>query len=167
MLLRFRLARSRHPWIVSIAAIPVTGLLFYLGRALCDLHMPLALWAAFLSWTALALTFCPIAGRVRLGPAKPIVAAAICCSVAAFIVPVGIEDSFCAVDRGSIASYLSRAGRVETVPRLPVELFDADGDADAGVDGGVVGLDLPDVTGRSVVLISIDALRADRLGHAG
>ncbi len=167
MLLLFRLARSRHSWIVPIAAISVTGLLFYLGRALCDLHMPLALWVSFFSWTALTLTFFPIAGRVRLGPARSIVAAAICCSVAAFIFPVGIEDSFCAADRGLIAPYLSRAGRVETVPRLSVESFDADGDADGGVDGGVVGLDLPDVTGRSVVLISIDALRADHLGFAG
>ncbi len=167
MFLRFRLVRSRYTWIVPIAAIPVTGLLFYLGRALCDLHMPLALWVSFFSWMVLTLIFLPVAGRIRPGLFKPIVAAAICCSIAAFIVPVGIEDSFDTADRGLIASYLSRAGRVETVPWLSVESFDADGDADAGVDAGVADLDLPDVTGRSVVLISIDALRADRLGFAG
>lgn len=134
---------------------------FVAARLLADLHAPMAMGAIVLA--ALGLSQ-PILWAISRAGRRGFVfssggMAAI--AAAAFAVPVGLEDAFEAADRGSVAQLalsFGRVARLETVvPPSAVE--EAPGEREV--------TPLPVFEGRSVVLISIDALRADHLGFAG
>ncbi|MBN2717671.1 MAG: sulfatase-like hydrolase/transferase [Deltaproteobacteria bacterium] len=161
-----RTAHATTPGRILFAIIWLTStiLLFIGATYFKKLHYPLSVACLFFSWinlqnaTAMALgTRAPRLARTGVG-------AFVAVGLLMIIWPVSLEDTFIASDQGILARDLTSLGRAHTmdelveqavVPRLipPKEPVPVEA--------------LPHYPGKSVILISVDALRPDHLGFHG
>ncbi|MBW2276472.1 MAG: sulfatase-like hydrolase/transferase [Deltaproteobacteria bacterium] len=161
-----RLIARRLSLVASLASLALGVALLVPARWLSDLHGPLSLSCAVCAWLAIELAFlwltrrsAPVFGR-ELG----LLVAGL--ALVSPLMPIPVADAYSATDRSVALGLLVGAGRTESVTGFDEVDIATDGEAlseNRPADTLVVpALDLPRAVGRSLVLISIDALRADR-----
>jgi arylsulfatase A-like enzyme len=165
------LARGTRPVTAALAAFLAIAMLIPM-RWLSDLHQPLALTLAIGSWLCLELALTAVLARPDRRQLwwPALFAAAL--APAALLMPVPLADAFQAADRGTVAGPMARAGRTQQLihradPDAGADRFTGPSDEIAAGAPPADAVRLPRATGRSVVLITIDALRADRMAISG
>jgi arylsulfatase A-like enzyme len=163
--LQQRLLVRGIPLPAALVALAIGALLLVPTRWLADLHPPLSLSCAVIAWLALELGLAELLARAPRLPGRELALLAAGIGLVSPLLPLPLADAFSAADRSAALGLLVRGGRTQTVT-LHEALADAEL-PEAADEAERDAKDLLRAPGRSLVLISIDALRADRLGTAG
>jgi len=168
--LHHRSLRRRLPLWAPLLGLAAGGLLLLPARWLSDLHGPLSISCAAAAFLAVELALTWVARRAPRPVVPEIALVAGGLALVSPLLPVSVADAYSATDRSATLGLLVGAGRTAPLPRFDEvaagDETEADLDARERLAASAV-VELPRAAGRSLVLISVDALRADRLGGAG
>lgn len=149
----------------SVGALVSAVFFFWAATYFKKLHYPLAVSSLFFCWINLQgvlkqLTLLLPSQIHRFGTTSLLAV-----GLSMMVWPVSLEDTFIASDQGILARDLTHVGRAHTIDELVEHAVPHR--APSPAPQPVERRDLPHHPGRSIVLISVDALRPDHLGTNG
>lgn len=151
--------------VFSILMFLSTLVLFTASVYLKKLHYPLAVGTLFFCWMNLLLGFKTLLQPLSFLLARSGSIGFMFIGAAMTVWPVSLEDAFAASDQGIISRDITYFGRAHTMDELVNSSPAISVTEPIQVESFSPAL--PSQPGRSVILISIDALRPDHLGFNG
>ena len=140
-------------------------LFMFVSTQTIDLHAPIAVTALLLTWLSLQPITRMATGLFFKRWSQLLTVGLGVLSITAFVLPVGIEGAFVAMENGILIRYMAVVGSREKLSTVDSSsVLQA---LSKSVDASSTPVSLPHLPGRSIVMISIDALRSDHLGFMG